>query len=193
MAALTLPSTPAPRMLMARLVPPPRELRSPTGEGPLQRIAGFQRWIVDFELPPMTYVEAMAWVDLFDATNTVVLPIHEPGLVKPNYGTPMVKGAGQSGSALDADGVQNNQIIKGKWLSIITAGRRYLYHVRSSVTPVGGEVELPLRPLLRASPADNDVIELATPKIEGFPAFEGGPVTADRLVHGLKFSIEEVR
>lgn len=193
MAAISLPLTPAPRMLGARLFPPPRELSSETGEGTDQRIAGFQRWIFDFELPPMTYEQALDWEALFSSTDTLIMPIHEPGLTLPSYGTPLVAGAAQSGSTLNVDGLGTAEIIKGKWLSVVTSVRRYVYRTTAAVTPTAGAAALSIRPMIRAAPADNDVIELAAPKVEGFVSFEGMTVSVDKLVHGVRFSIREVR
>lgn len=195
MAAITLPTSPAPRVLDFRLVPPARELRPAMGAGAIQRLISFQRWVFDFQLPPMTYVEALAWEAVFSDGDTVIMPILEPGLTLPSYGTPLVNGADQSGSSLDIDGLGTAEIVKGKWLSIVTTARRYVYRTTAAVTPASGAAELSLRPLLRASPANNAVVELAAPKVEGFVTLASGAaaVTADRLVRGLRFSIEEAR
>lgn len=195
--ALTLPTTPAPRMLGARLVPPPRELRPETGEGTIQRITGFQRWVVDFELPPMTYVQAMAWEPLFASNETVLMPIYQPGLDVGEPGTDArVDGADQSGSTLNVRLLPNDYpAVTGQRFSIQTGGRYYLHQLTADVTADGtGDAAWAIRPMLRVSPSGSGVIHLDPPYVEGFVTLEGGvTISVDRLVHGIRFSIEEVR
>lgn len=98
-----------------------------------------------------------------------VMPIPEPKLPAEPYGSPLVSGAGQLGSSVDVDGLTPGvPIAAGKWLSVIVSGRRYAYFTTADVIADGsGEAALPIYPMIRRSPADNAVVELATPMIEG--------------------------
>lgn len=98
-----------------------------------------------------------------------VMPIPEPKLPVLAYGTPLVNGAGQLGSSLPVDGLTPGVAVpSGKWLSVIIGGRRYAYFTTAEATASGGgAATLPIYPMIRRSPADNAVVELAAPKIEG--------------------------
>ena len=98
-----------------------------------------------------------------------VMPIPEPKLPAVAYGTPLVNGGGQIGSSLVVDGLTPGVVIAaGKWLSITISGRRYAYFTTAQVTASGGgAATLQIYPMIRRSPADNAVVELAEPKIEG--------------------------
>ena len=90
------------------------------------------------------------------------------------------------------DGLTNGYVIrKGQFLSVVTQGRRFLYRAKASVTVSGGAATVPLRTMLRFPPADNDVVEIAQPMIEGFIRDLGEwSVGVDRLV-GLQFTVRE--
>ena len=103
-------------------------------------------------------------------TETVVVAIPEPGLEPVNYGTPLVCGASQLGMTLNIDGLPVGRVIpKGKWFSVIISGQRFAYMTTAEATANGsGQAGLSIFPMLRRSPPDNAVIELAEPKLEGF-------------------------
>lgn len=98
-----------------------------------------------------------------------VMPIPEPKLPIEPYGAPLISGAGQLGSSLAVDGLTPGvPIAAGKWLSVIVSGRRYAYFTTADVIADGtGAATLPIYPMIRRSPADNAVVELAAPMIEG--------------------------
>lgn len=192
--SITLPSHPRPREFEMGL-PAPRELRPPGG-GPTQRVNRVgDSWTAQIVLPPMAYETAMAWqADLRAAAETVVLPIPQPGLDVGNPGTPRVKGANQLGNALLVDGlISGYSGKKGQFMSFAIAGQNFAYEFRSAWTAVSGEALIPIQPLIRVSPPDNTLVDIAAPVIEGWPSVAGGSrrITVEALVAGLAFQIEE--
>ncbi|NWE54265.1 hypothetical protein [Brevundimonas sp. P7753] len=101
-------------------------------------------------------------------TETLVLeiPEHLPAVA---YGAPAANGV-STGSVLAVKGLTPGAVIrKGKFLSIILSGQRFVHIVTAEMTvPAGGLVSLPIWPMLRRPTIDGAVIELAAPKIEGF-------------------------
>ena len=194
--AITLPTSPAPRKWEPRPVSY-RTNQTPVLGGPENRIGRLgTRWAVDVEIPPMRYTAAMAWLSAFSQAedDTVLMKVHQPGFSTGAPGTPLVNGAGQLGKTLDADGLTPQHFLKdGQFFSLIHSSRRYLHLLSSDlIVDAAGEVTLAFTPMLRVSPADNAVLEIAQPMIEGFLGFSGGtPVTADQIVHGLAFTITE--
>lgn len=125
-------------------------------------------------------------------TQGVVIAVPEFGLAAANYGVPLVNGGGQLGSTLNVDGLVNGVVIpKGKWLSVIVAGRRYAYFTTAAVTVAGGAAALPIYPMIRAAPSDNAVVELATPRLEGL--VEQPPEWSPRKIGsiGIQFAVRE--
>lgn len=190
---LTLPTSPQPAQIAVGLVSARNDL-VPAFGGPTQRLnRKGSRWRAQVTLPPMTYAEALAWTDLRAEADTVVLNVPQPGLEIGSPGTPLVNGAGQLGSSLAIDGLTAGYVVrKGQYLSVVISGQRYLYEATAAVTANGsGQATVAIRPMLRASPPDNAVVEVAQPRIEGFVKTDVMfSVDAARLV-GLTFEIEE--
>ncbi|WP_295198703.1 hypothetical protein [uncultured Brevundimonas sp.] len=169
MPVLALPSTPAPSSMGVQLLTNKNVLVSALGGDEQERQRKGSRYALTFQLPPMRYVTAMAWDDLNAEGVTVLMRVYQPGFDTGAPGTPLVKGAGQAGTTLIVDGLTNGYVIrKGQFLNVVTNGRRYLYRAASDVTVAGGQASIPLRTMLRHPPADNDVVEIAQPMIEGF-------------------------
>lgn len=85
-------------------------------------------------------------------------------------GSPVVDGAGQSGSSIAVRGLTPNYTAREDyWLTIIEAdGTAYLHSVYESVRANAlGEATIEIEPPLRAPFADGDTIELGQPFIEG--------------------------
>jgi hypothetical protein len=150
------------------------------------------KYALTYSMPVMTYSTSMAWDDLMAEGDTAVMRVFQPGFDTGTPGTPLVNGAGQIGSAIVVDGLTPGYVIrKGQFLSIVTGGQRFLYRARADVTATGGSATILLRTLLRRPPADNAVVEIAQPMIEGFVRDLGEwSVGIERLV-GLKFTIRE--
>jgi hypothetical protein len=194
MAVLTLPTSPSPRSVTPRLVSARNEL-TPAFGGTVQRLnRKGSRYALDVEMPPMRYADALAWDDILSETDTVLMPVPQPDLVLGAPGSPLVNGAGQAGNALAIDSLTPGYVIrKGQWFSVIANSRRYLYRASAAATANGsGQVTVGLRTMLRYPPADNAVVEIAVPMIEGFARVSDDAfmVGIERLV-SLKFTIEE--
>jgi hypothetical protein len=170
----------------------------PTFNGPTSRIRRIgSRWSIGFELPPMSYVDALAWVSALTAAegDTVIMRLSQPGLVIGGVGAPLVNGAGQLGAVINLDGfAANYQARAGQWFNLSANGRIYLYQIAAARTATAGGVmaAMPISPMIRRSAADNSAVEFANPVIEGFANGDAGSWTTDaaQLV-GLSFTITE--
>ena len=153
------------------------------------------RYAWDFEMPPQRYEAAQDWSDIDSEGETCVMPIPQPGVDTGAPGLPRVNGAGQSGSSIVLDGLTPQYVFRRNWwLSVVTGGQRFCYRGRAEVVANGsGQMTIPLRTMLRVPHADNDVVEIAEPKVEGFvtPAPDAWAMGPDGLVR-LAFSIKEV-
>lgn len=192
MAVLTLPNDPAPANMAVAIISAKNTLTPAFGGAEQELLRKGSRYALTFSMPPMSYVQSMEWDDLMAEGDTVLMRVFQPGLVIPNPGTPLVKGAGQAGTSLVVDGLPNDYVIrKGQFLSVVSAGQRFLYRAKASATSVAGTATIPLRTMLRRPPNDNDVVEIAQPMIEGFVRDLGEwAVGVDRLV-GLQFTVRE--
>ena len=192
MAVLTLPTDPAPAKMGIAMVTAKNTLTPAIGGAEQELLRKGTRYALTFSMPVMTYVQSMEWDDLMAEGDTVLMRVFQPGLVIPNPGAPLVKGAGQAGTSLVIDGLPNGYVIrKGQFLSVVSAGQRFLYRAKASATSVAGTATIPLRTMLRRPPNDNDVVEIAQPMIEGFVRDLGEwAVGVDRLV-GLQFTVRE--
>ncbi|MNH49236.1 hypothetical protein D3C73_08070 [compost metagenome] len=192
MAILTLPTDPAPAKMAIAMASAKNTLTPAIGGAEQELLRKGTRYALTFSMPVMTYVQSMDWDDLMAEGDTVLMRVFQPGLVIPNPGTPLVKGAGQAGTSLTIDGLPNGYVIrKGQFLSVVSAGQRFLYRAKASATSVAGTATIPLRTMLRRPPNDNDVVEIAQPTIEGFVRDLGEwAVGVERLV-GLQFTVRE--
>lgn len=193
MAVLTLPTEPTPSAVTVGVVSTSNVLTPEFGGDDQEVRRKGSRYVLTFTLPPMAYIQAIGWDDLFSEGDTVCLAVPQPGLVIAPSNAPRVKGAGQGGRVLMIDGVPPGYAVrKGQFVSVITGGQRFLYRTAlPAVANAGGELSLALRHLLRRPPADNDVVEIEVPRIEGFVR-DASPLTVgiDHLVN-LQFSIRE--
>src|SRR5690606_36643577 len=100
----------------------------------------------------------------------LILPVPQPGLEVGPAGSPRVNGAGQLGTTLLVDGLTPAYVVRaGQFLSVIVDGRRFVYVATEDVVADGsGAAALKVGPMIRRSPADNAVVEIAQPMIEGF-------------------------
>lgn len=192
MAVLVLPTDPAPANMGIAMISAKNVLAPAFGDGEQELLRKGSRYALTFQMPPMRYVTSMDWDDLMAEGDTVVMKVHQPGFDTGAPGAPRVNGAGQTGMSLVLDGLTPSYVIrKGQFLSVIVSGRRYLYRARDEVVATDGAVTVPLRTMLRFPPADNDVVEIGQPMIEGFVRDLGEwSVGVDRLV-GLQFTVRE--
>jgi len=194
--SLTLPTAPPPASMDVGIVSARNSLTAATGGSEQELRRKGSRYALTFAMPPMTYVQAMDWGDLKAEGETVVMRVYQPGLFigdDAGIGTPRIKGGAQIGASVLIDGMMPGYVVrKDQFLSIITGGQRFLYQASAAVAADGaGEMVVPLRHLLRRSPADNDVVEIAQPMIEGFPRDVADvSVGVERLVY-LTFTVRE--
>lgn len=81
----------------------------------------------------------------------------------------LVNGA-NSGQSLVLKGVAaSNPFTSGQFITIVKSGKRYLHQVVANATASGGgAVTLTIVPTLRIALTGDEVVEVATPSIEGF-------------------------
>jgi hypothetical protein len=127
------------------------------------------RYQVAYDHGEMDYIDALDWSDVMIDGAIVVAPIFQPGLDTGAPGAAVVNGAGQGGKSLMLRTVTPGYVFrKGQFLSVISAGQRYLYRGSARVAATaGGLLTIPLHTLLRRPPADGDVVEIVQPMIEG--------------------------
>ena len=82
-----------------------------------------------------------------------------------SYGTPLVNGAGQTGNTLVTDGWSSEGLKAGDFFSLGSDTDTRLYQLTADVTPTAGAATLQFVPALRSSPADNDALEVVSPKV----------------------------
>lgn len=151
------------------------------------------RYALTFQMPPMRWTTSMDWDDLMTEGDTVLMKVFQPGFDTGAPGDPVVDGGGQAGTSLLLTGLTPTYPVrKGQFLSVVTDGQRFLYRAKAEVVAdASGAATVPLRTMLRRSPADGDTVELAEPMIEGFVRDLGEwAVGVDHLV-GLQFTVRE--
>lgn len=147
-----------------------------------------------FTMPRLTYEEARVWRRLMKG-DTVVMQLPQPDIVIPAPGgTPRVNGANQLGTTLNVDGLGAGYVLKeGQMISVLTAGRNWTFALDADVTANGsGQAALPLQVMIRTLHADNDLVEIVNPVIEGFSEFDDDAFAIDDNGYvRLAFEIEE--
>lgn len=169
--------------------------RSATGAN-LQR--GFRKgshYTAEFVLEPQDHAEARQWLDLRTEADTVIVPLTQPGLEIGTPGTTSVNGGGQAGAVLSIKGfAPGYPVRKGQAFNHIGSdGLRRIYVADAAVTANGsGVAAVPLETILNWPPANNDVIDFADVKIEGFASVEKGSWLQDgNGYHRIQFKVEE--
>lgn len=155
------------------------------------------RWRCEVAMPPMPPALAREWAAALSKglRTGVSWKVREVGTPAGSPGPVLVAGAGQAGFALAVDGGTRGHVIKaGKWLSILTGGRRYLHQTAATLQlSATGTGTLEIEPALRVSPADNSPVEIDIPVIEGLlgdaPSWS---LDETRMVRGFSFVIEEI-
>lgn len=146
------------------------ESRSPfTGSGKIYEFPG-QWFEAAVTLPPMKRADAEKWnafrMKLNGKKGTFLMG--DPNAPTPRGsaastpGTPLVKGAGQSGNTLIIDGLPlsaTGYLLEGDYIQLGTGSTSRLYKILEDVNTNGsGEATLTLWPNLRTSPNDNDAV-----------------------------------
>ena len=171
MTAIVLPSAPGPVAMTWEMLDFGSELSAVLGGATqrLNRLGG--RHAVTVVLPPMLPKLAAEWaVKLSQAKRFGARwNVRQTGITVGAPGAPLINGAGQAGDTVNADGFSASYSFgHGHFFSIVTGAKRYLYRTAApAVASVAGVLSFALEPPLRVSPADNSVLEFATPFIEG--------------------------
>lgn len=110
-------------------------------------------------------------------------------------GTPLLNGAVTTGRTIAIDGLTPSYEIKeGYWLSLVKSGQHFLHSVGVGATANGsGQATIQLNELLRDSFADNTVVNLAEPQVEGLLLGDWSWSVDVNRVFPIEFSLKEVR
>ncbi len=192
--AITLQALPSTTTYSIREVAAGNIMRPAFG-GPLQPLTRKgDHWAVDVTIPALD--ARGCGMGLFaDLTRgkrePLVLRVPDYMEARP-YGNPVCNGV-STGDTLSIRGLTPAVVIpKGKWMSLILNGQRYLYLVAVDAVANGsGVASVQVTSLLRRPTIDGAAVELAEPKIEGYvPANQSADIGTLPAV-GLQFSLEE--
>lgn len=130
-----------------------------------------EMWEADFTLAPMKRADAEPWVAWLLALNGMegtFLMGPDPVNASPRgtwAGSPLVKGASQTGKTLVVDGFTAFATVKaGDWFQLGSASGAKLHKVvQDGTADSSGELYLEIWPRLRNSPADNAALTSASP------------------------------
>ena len=200
MATLTLPSSPNFKTARFGLVANTRTFRAPvTKTVQTLELAG-ALWSAQFNLPIMNGVgaEAADWATFLAELmgESGRFNGYDPRRQTPRGsipGTPLVKGAGQTGKSLTTDGwtaTQTGVLLRGDYFSV---GTEYKKVTDVTVKSNGsGNATINFVPPLRAAPSDNAALTvtgaLVTMKLTNDIQ---GMWDEDIIMHGFSFSAEE--
>ena len=175
------------------------EQKPSTGAGVVQWLDRLgARWALTVELPAVK--EGPEWAEfnmalLLARSQGGSYPWPQPGFEIRHPGTPVIAGAGQTGSALNLSGlIAQYTVRKSQPLSVLAGSRRYLYLATDTASADNsGNITIPIAPMLRASPTNGSAVEIAAPRIEGSVTSQGLSWSHDLLDFlPLTFRIEEV-
>lgn len=177
--SITLPTTPGIRSAVPSLISY-GGLLSPSLGGAVQRLNRLgDRHALKITLPPMrSEPDGRIYASKLRRAlqEGAIFSWPQDQFTVGTVGTPLVNGAGQTGTTLVLDGFAASYAVReGQFFSILHGGRHYLHSAAAATGANGtGQISLPIFPMLRISPADNAVCEFAAPKIEGW--LTGGQV-----------------
>lgn len=196
MAVIELPESPAPNGVSVDLLDYGITIRPSTGAGVTRVNRKGSRFRLTVSLPPMKPEVAEIFVARLLAAKSQGVRIPFPLLrSQGSPGSPVVDGAGQSGTSLVVCGFTPGYAAKeGYKLSIEDAsGQHYLHSLAAAVRADAlGDATLTITPELRVPFADGDAIHLAKPMVEGFVDGDawGWQIPVNRLI-ALEFILEE--
>jgi hypothetical protein len=167
--------------------------------GPAQRVDRLgSHWAMEVTFPPMEAHKAGSlYADLtWSLSEGARLEVPLLGVNQGPSGSPVVDGAGQSGTTLNIRGLTPGYAAKkGFWLHIEDSdGNRCLHQVKTGGrADASGDLAVVIWPALRLPFDDGDTVNLSNPTIEGaVESFDGGQLSVDRLVRfGGSITIEE--
>lgn len=171
-----------------------------TGQQQVQRHAG-QRWMASVSLPPMPRAAAEEWWTFQLKLNGIegTFLLGDPAGATARgiaTGTPLVKGASQTGNSLITDGwtISQTGILKaGDYIQIGSGASARLYKNLNDVnSDSNGDATLDIWPRLRSSPADNAPIVVSS--CQGVFRLGANEVLADidtAMIYGMSFTCTE--
>lgn len=191
---LTFPTTVAPVSSRFELVSLVGFARSPfSGAGQAQQWGGFM-WRASIVMPGMLRAAADEYVAFFHKLRGRYgwfrMPDFDRRVARGTWGTPLVKGGGQSGNTIDIDGVGNATTrYAGETFQI----GDYLYQLVANNTSDGsGNATLVFEPPLRSSPSDNAAITFTSASGLWRLDQNSVPYDSDAMgVHGFSFTAIE--
>lgn len=129
---------------------------------------GGRWWEYDIEFSVLQGLNARklsAFLDaLYGSVNTFTF--RDPSIQNPTgLGTPLVNGAGQTGSSLVTDGWTGSGLRAGDFFSLGTLTSLRLYRLTADAPPTAGAATLQIIPPLRSSPADNAALNVVNPGV----------------------------
>lgn len=109
-------------------------------------------------------------------------------------GTPLIKGANQSGAVLAVDGLTPNAAAYeiGDQVSYLCSDGMYRMHmVTANVSAdASGNANIPIQPPLRNAPVDNAAVASVRPAVSCYLS-GGGEVSIDGMLHAASFEFTE--
>jgi hypothetical protein len=170
-------------------------IRSPLGAA--QRIDRMgSHWAFRFQSVPIDMEpDGRLFSALFDRAEREggIFRIRQPNLNVGAPGLPVIAADTPLGRSLPLAGLTPGYPIRaGQWLSVIVDGQRYLDRVMEQVIAESdGTATVEIKYLIRAPMYEDDVVELAVPKIEGsLMGGYGGGWASDRTT-SFSFTVEE--
>ena len=130
-------------------------------------------WELDLEISPMFRADGEEWAGFLASLNGLegtFLAGDAAGTVARGIatGTPLVKGASQTGKTLLTDGWTASQtgiLLRGDWLQLGTGASAHLHKMAQDAdSDVSGNATLEIWPRLRSSPADDAAIVVSSAK-----------------------------
>lgn len=193
---IVLPDAVVPNNIVPALIDFGGIQRPPLG-GKILRINRLgNRYRAAVSLPPIPSDLGRIVVSRLLKAKTQGLRIDFPlcGVDQGSPGSPRIKGANQAGDDIDMDGFTAGYVMReGYWFSIYTNSQHYLYNAAADATADGsGNITVPVVPWLRRPPADNDVVYVQQPMMEGLVVGDEQSWNYSLAHHlNIEFEIEE--
>ena len=188
---------PTPRFISAEptIVSSSIDQRSATGSNRQKGLRKGSHYSFEMALEPVSHAEALDWLDLRNEADTVIIDVPQMGLEIGAPGATRVNGSGQAGTNLAIKGFTPGYVVrKGQAFNHIGSdGVRRIYIASAAVIADGsGNAVVPLETMLNWPPLNNDVIDFADVRIEGFASVEKGSFLQDgNGWHHIRFMVEE--
>lgn len=172
---------------------------TPALGGPMQKVDRLgNRFKITVTMPPMSNPKmGRIWIARLIRGKSEGVRMEWPlqGFKPGTPGSILVNGASQSGRFLIADGATPGYVAReGQFFSIETNSQHFLYMVaEETIFNASGQATLPIEPMLRVSPANNDPCHFGKPMIEGLimgDQFDWEMALANYI--GLSFDLVEM-